>query len=118
MTTSVVYWDGSDAVRVARDDWRDYPVEGVLWVDVHIGPYTTRLLGNDNYWIDPDACEFGVFNDPENAHIYQGRQAAVYRYYEEHRVELLSSRRRPKPGVHVVRGVWIPDEDARRVGVI
>ena len=105
--------------RVTSDDmpWRDLPTEGVLWVDVEQGGYHHRLSGHDNYWIHGDS--FGVWNDQQNWAWYGGGPEAQYHAWQWVRG---GSRSVVPPIVpdsaHVIRGVLVPDEFAREIGLL
>ena len=113
MESRVLYWNGREAESVVADRWRDYPVEGVLWADLWQNGYHTRLVGLDNYWLHGDA--FGVFNDPENYDWYPGKQAMAFRWTGAGSEEIEPV---VPPGAHVLRGVMVPDEVARELGIL
>ena len=114
MTWAVVYWRGRTRTITNRDmRWGDLPTENVVWVDVMRDGYRHRLQGFDNYWVHDDA--FGVFNDPENAAWYPGAQALAWRWTGAGSEVIAPV---VPPFAHVLRGVLLPDEVARELGLL
>ena len=106
MRHRVLYWDGRDAVRVIAV-WREYPVEGVLWVDLMHAGFRQRLQGRDNYWVHDDA--FGAFNDPHNLAWYGGdptKQAEAWRALPTGSILIDPT---PPSSAHILRGILVPD---------
>ena len=106
-TWSVLYWEDERPVWRWHDTfaWEELPQENVLWVDVWDAGYHQCLGGMDNYWLTGNL--FGLFNDPENADWYSGRQAIAYRWTGTGSEEIEPN---APPGVHVLRGVMLPDD--------
>jgi len=84
------------------------PTDGVLTVTIN----DHRMQGMDNYWVHEGY--YGAFIDPENRDIYEGKMKSRWKIdpFEK------ASRILPPADAHVIRGVLIPDEDARRLGLI
>lgn len=101
----VAYWINRQVV-VAVGPWENMRVEGVLWVE--IGNH--RMQGADNYWVHGNY--YGGFTDPENH--YGGFRMTRWQLDPHKRVK----RELPPPEAHVIRGVLIPDDDARELGLI
>ena len=93
--------------------WLDLPTEGVLWVDVRDGEYRHRLSGFDAYWLH--GRRFGVLNDAENAEWYPGEQALAWEWTGSGSRRVNAS---VPSGARVLRGVLVPDEVARAVGLL
>ena len=104
--TAVAYW--LDRVVIVRcSDWRDYPREGVLWVDVTWFGWGQRLCGRDNFWVH--GSTFGMYNDPHNLHWYGGdptKQAEAWRALPTGSILIDPP---PPSSAHVLRGVLVPD---------
>lgn len=107
MDVTVAYWRDDDVVEISGE-WAEMPTTGVLWVD--LGNH--RMQGMDNYWVHEGY--YGAFIDPENRDIYEGKMESRWKIdpFEK------ASRVLPPADAHVIQGVLIPDEDARRLGLI
>jgi len=107
----VEHWWGRLPLDVV--DGLDGPREGVTRVYVSRGRDTMVLAGRDVYWVAGD--RFGCFNDPENHHRW-GRGVSGWRWPQggnPHRDG------RPPPSDAVMwRGVMLPDDEAREVGLL
>ena len=106
MAHSVLYWVDGFTEAVSAHDWSDYPVEGVLWVDLERNGFRQRLMGRDCYWVHGDT--FGMFNDPENLAWYGGdpaAQAEAWRWKADGSEPIDPT---VPPGAHVLRGVMAP----------
>ena len=108
MTWTVTYWAGgglTSTLNASGDDWQAMPREGVLWLDVEHRGYRHRLQCRDFYWTSGE--RFGMFD--------AGTDGVAYRAGER-------GFERTGPGVPsgavVFAGVLIPDDDARRLGLI
>jgi len=112
---SVAYWIDKQVVIVEGRNWRLYPVDNVLWVDIERDGLRQRLQGMDNYWVD--GHRFGMFNDFENEWLYEGVQHIAY-------IWPLGAAMKRVPGLvrsldaHILRGVMVPDETARQLGLL
>ena len=49
--------------------WPVYYQDGIAWIDVSVGGFTHRLIGNDRYWHSND--RFGVVNDSGTAYSWR-----------------------------------------------
>ena len=77
------------------------------------GGHAMIMSGRDVYWLAGD--RFGCFNDPENYRRW-GSQASGWRWPEgenPHRDDA-----RPPGDARVWRGVMLPDDQAREVGLL
>jgi len=95
-------------------EWSSLPKTGVVYVDVFFANTRHRLQGLDNYWIDGN--KFGVFNDKENEHIYEGHQSMTYKI--ENDEEICTGEGYPDPSVYTIAGVMLDDNVAKEVGVV
>ena len=92
----------------------DGPTDGVTRVYLSRGDETMILSGFDNYWVHED--RFGIFNDEENFGWYEGEQSAGYRWPEGENAHRDDS---PIPaGAKLWRGVMLPDDEAKEVGLL
>lgn len=103
----VAYWESG---RLVERSGADLPTDKVLWVDLG----HRRLQGMDNYWVDGEV--YGMFNDPENAEVYEGYQSVAWVY--EGGAERQDRRLRPGPEAVIFRGVQLSDRNARKVGLL
>ena len=96
-------------------DGVDGPSDGVTRVYVRRGDEKMVLAGWDTYWLAGD--RFGYSADPENFYRYAVRpRPSAWCWPEGH-----NPRRddRPMPdGATVWRGVMLPDDQARQVGLL
>ena len=108
----VEHWWGRLPLDVV--DGVDGPSGGVTRVYVSRGRATMVLAGWDTYWVAGD--RFGYGADSENHHRYEGRTASGWRWPEgenPHRDD-----RPPPSDATVWRGVMLPDDQAREVGLL
>ena len=111
MNVRVEHWWGRLPLDVA--DGVDGPSDGVTRIYVSRDGDTMVLAGRDNYWLAGE--RFGCFNDPENFHRW-GRQESSWRWPEGQ-----NPRRDDAPmpdGAKLWRGVMLPDDQARKVGLL
>ena len=91
----------------------DGPTDGVTRVYLSRGDETMVLSGRDVYWLSGD--RFGCHNDPANYPKW-GRQASSWWWPDGGRPR--RDDRPPPPGAVVWRGVMLPDNQARKVGLL
>ena len=109
LTASVARWNGRRAQHL-HGSWRSMPTEGILWVDISVGGFRHRLLGADGYWVSGD--RYGcTYEDAEP--IYGGLPYVAWEVVDGvmRRVGAVP----PPEGVHVVRGIALPDDVWLRV---
>jgi hypothetical protein len=82
--------------------------EQVIWVDV--GP--RRLQGMDFMWVGED--RYGMWNDPRNRHIYDGRQAVAWTWDGATEEEAWPCEIRGR----VYEGFMLTTEQAEAVGIL
>jgi hypothetical protein len=92
------------------------PVDNVLWVDINYKGWRRRLNGADNYWVDPANLQYGVYNDTENDAWYLGLDPSAYQTGDNGETDLGATT--PGAGVHVIKGVYLPDAEAITLGLI
>lgn len=109
MLAAAAYWSDGEFVTIGGQ-WETLPPDGVLWVDVERGGRRHRMQGHDHYWVDGD--RFGCWNgaDSRFGPPYAGQRwecdwAATY------------TDREP-PGGHTLHGLMLPDDLARRLGLL
>ena len=115
MRWRVAYHEGDRVIMRGSDAWAwgALPAVNVLWVDVRDGEYRHRLSGFDAYWVHGQ--RFGVLNDAENAAWYPGEQALAWEWTGSGSRRVEAS---VPSGARVLRGVLVPDEVARAVGLL
>ena len=112
MEIQAEYWFGQLPLEVV--DGLDGPTNGITRIYVRRGAETMVLSGFDNYWVAGD--RFGIFNDEENFDWYEGEQSAGYRWPEGENAHRDDS---PIPaGAKLWRGVMLPDDEAKEVGLL
>lgn len=112
LQVQVEYWFGSLPLQLYYGV--DGPSDGVIRVYLHRAPYTMILSGFDNYWFYGN--RFGYYNDPQNYHRYIGRQEATWCWPEDNKP--FRDEAPIPPGAILWRGVMMPDDEAREVGVL
>ncbi len=117
--------DGAPIVTRAGEgegEWRKLPTlpdlrpaRGVVRAHLHHGPYRRTLQGKDAYWLTEGV--FGMLNDPENRRWYEGVMANAWAWPTPDQCVPLTDAR-PPAGAHVIRGVMLPDWQARALGIL
>ncbi|MFU8868668.1 hypothetical protein [Natronococcus sp.] len=88
--------------------------DDVIYLVARRGEHEHRLGGLDVYWVLGDT--YGAFADPENLELYGGAPAVAYRWNEHGHVALEDTR--PPPAALFARGILIPDDEARQIGLL
>jgi hypothetical protein len=117
---SVDYWQAGAPVSTrcrAHGSWAELPTEGVVRVHLRHGEYSHTLQGMDNYWLAEEHHTYGMFNDPENAAWYEGRQAVAWAWPTPETCVSIANTDPPQ-GAHILRGVMLPDDLAREIGLL
>jgi hypothetical protein len=96
LDVDVAYWETPDAV---------------VWVDTP----RRRLQGFDNYWFAGNT--YGVYNDPDNADMYDGAMAFAW-HLDDDGTEIALPETKPPANATILRGVMLTDDDARAVGIL
>ena len=113
LTWRVAFWE-NDRV-VFRDSehyrWGDFPMAGVLWVDV-MDEHSITLAGMDNYWVAGRSC--GMTNDPENRGWYEGAMSVRWDWHADGCGQDYSTAG-PPGGAVLLRGIMLPDGVWERV---
>jgi hypothetical protein len=132
ITWSVEYYNGGlplDIITSNDCNWNDLPTDNVIYVRIHWNGYTHILCGMDYYWFDNDKT-YGLFNatgqeaiDDENKRMEDGHQEVVYEgpnkfcfKFDDRHIDL--GELDPFEGVHILKGVMMPDDEARLIGLI
>lgn len=112
-------WEHAGA---GAEDWAKLPTQGKLQPDwgivrvrIFYGHYEHVLLGMDAYWLGEGV--YGMLNDPENRAWYDGAQSIAYAWPTIDQQTPLADAT-PPAGVHIVRGVMLPDWQARQLGIL
>ena len=109
--------------------WDDLPVQNVVDFTVYYGRYKHTVSGMDYYWMN--GSSYGTFNATgllaeqqearrrENGHeqvVYEGLQAVAW-MWDEKGNHIFLGEFRPE-NVHVLTGVMLDDDVARKIGLI
>jgi hypothetical protein len=128
----VRYYQGQlPLVEATSEDysWEDLPIDNVIQMEIKKGDCTHVIGGFDNFWMS--GSHYGVFNNTgslgeyealqrlENGHeqvYYEGAQAIMYDWDQDHinMGEIFPDTTK----VHILKGVMIPDDQAREIGLI
>ena len=111
LTVDVEHWWGRLPLEVVAGV--DGPSGGVTRVYVRRDGHTMILAGRDVYWLAGD--RFGCFNDPENYRRW-GHGASGWRWPAGGNP--VRDDARPPGDARVWRGVMLPDDQAREVGLL
>jgi len=108
--------------------WEELPTENVIFIIIKKDGRTHNLYGWDNYWINGN--QYGVFNnvgelglEEEQNRLDGGYQEVVYDglmdiYYEWADSCVLIGEKTNKDGLHILKGVMIPDNEAQELGIL
>ena len=96
--------------------WRKAPPEGVVNVHISQGDSRHTLRGMDNYWIHEESRTYGMFND-EGSEGYEGVMSVAWSWESQDQHVPLEDTTPPQ-GVHIIRGVMLPDEYAKELGLL
>lgn len=105
-----------DTVTSDEMAWDQLDLETVQRIRVSVGGYTIILQGMDYYWLDEVRKEFGQFVDTSNDHIYTGIRRASFKI--ERGQIINTGGYLPRLGVNVVGSCYMPDKEAREVGIL
>lgn len=92
--------------------WTDLP-DNIAFVDVFHGDTKRRLQGMDNYWVDTEC--YGMFNDPDNEGIYEGKQEVAYCIVDGQEYEMTAV---PWKIENARQGIQMPDDVAKMHGLL
>lgn len=115
---AATYWLNGEVVVFSDDRyrWGGLPQSGVLrvvtWVD---GGNSVVMSGMDNYYVRGQSC--GMTNDEENRDWYEGLMRVRWDWSQDGLTQSFSDGP-PPAGAILHRGVMVPDEIARAVGLL
>lgn len=127
----VKYYNGGLPLFVVTSEdmeWENLPKENVVEVDIIKDVNTHTLRGFDNYWLNNNT--YGMFNnigeigsqeEDERSKLgfqeikYEGEQYVNYEWADKH-IRVYDDIY--LKGTPTLSGVMIPDEDAKKIGLI
>jgi len=131
MEWEVKYYLGSlplSSITSSEMSWENLPIENVIFVMVKKDGMIHTLKGYDNYWVNGN--EYGCFNntgqlaiDEETNRLLEGYTEIQYEglmdcYYNWDDDCRFMGEKSDKNGLHILKGVMIPDDEARQIGLI
>lgn len=131
MEWEVKYYTGSLKLHsiTSKDmPWNELPTENVIFVIVKKDGMSHILHGYDNYWVNNK--EYGCFNNTgelaiieKNKRIEEGRQEIEYVglmdcYFSWDLKSEYMGEKYDKNGLHILKGVMIPDNEAKELGLL
>lgn len=111
------YYDGQlPLVEVSGVPWADLDVHSVQRVFVVNGDYTMIMQGHDFYWINEENDAFGCFIGPHNYDIYEGKMSSSFAVVDGNFVD--TGEELPGVGINVLGSAYMPEDEAKEVGIL
>jgi len=117
MNWSAEIYEGALPLTVIDNvSWTSVDENTVQRVRVSHNGYTMIMQGHDFYWVDEDSGEFGCFNGPHNQGIYEGSMSASFKATDDSFES--TGGVLPGDGISILGSCYMPEQEAKQVGIL